>query len=101
MQTVRPSVEQVLRRVAQAYGLPVKDVRTGRRGQEGEARKVATYLVKRCCDLTLQETATRLGVGSYGTIAWACHQVRARRAADRRLRRQVERLEHELNQPKT
>jgi hypothetical protein len=29
------------------------------------------YLVKRCCDLTLQETATRFRVRSYGLVGWA------------------------------
>ena len=34
------------------------------------------YLVKRLCDLTLQETAAHFGVESYGVVARACAQVR-------------------------
>jgi len=40
----------------------------GVRGRENEARKVAMYLVKRCCDRTLPEIAEYFGIGSYSAV---------------------------------
>ena len=54
---VRPSVRQVLQRVATVFDVEVSAVTRGRRREANDARKVAMYLVKRLCDLTLQETA--------------------------------------------
>ncbi len=76
--------------VAKTYGTAIEALLWGRRGQENEGRKVAMYLVKRCCDLTLQETATRFRVGSYGLVVWACHGVKSKMEADDRFRRKVE-----------
>ncbi len=98
---VGPSVQQVLARVARHYGVKVSGLLQGRRGHASEARKVAMYLVQRLCDLTLAETAARFGRVSYGTVAWACHQVRTRGASDRRFQRQLQRIQNEVNQPKT
>ena len=50
------------------YGKGVEDLRTGRRGEENEGRKVAMYLMKRLCDMTLGEVAREFGVKSYGTV---------------------------------
>ena len=49
----------------------------GKRGQENEARKVAMYLVKRCCDRTLPEMAKDFGVGSNSTVSWSCRRDRS------------------------
>ncbi len=73
----------------------------GRRGLENETQKVAMYLVTRLCELTLAETAARFGGVSYGTVAWACHQVRTRAASDRHFQRQLQRIQSHVNQPKT
>jgi len=57
--------------VAQVYGKGVEDLRTSRRGEENEGRKIAMYLMKRLCDVTLGEVARELGVKSYRTVGWA------------------------------
>jgi hypothetical protein len=36
------------------------------------------YLLKRCCDRTLEETAELFGVRSYGTVGWASHGVQSK-----------------------
>ncbi|MGP0592469.1 hypothetical protein ACTRXD_07995 [Nitrospira sp. T9] len=51
------------------------------------------YLVKRLCDLTLQETAAHFGVESYGVVGWACAQVRAKQLSDSRFKKRVEQVE--------
>ena len=71
-----PLVRQALQQVATVFGVEVSTVKKGRRGEANQARQVAMYLVKRLCDLTLQETATHFGVESYGVVGWACAQVR-------------------------
>ena len=43
----------------------------GHRGKANKTRKVAMYLVKCLCNLTLQETATYFEMGSYGVLGWA------------------------------
>jgi Bacterial dnaA protein helix-turn-helix len=64
---------EIIRTVARMYKVEEAEVLRGNRGRENEARKVAMYLVRRCCDRTLEETAQVFGVGSYGTVGWASH----------------------------
>ena len=86
--------------VAKIYGSVIEALLWGQRGQENEGRKVAMYLVKRWCDLTLQETASRFRVGSYGLIAWACHGVQSKMLADDRFRRRIEDIQRRISQQK-
>jgi chromosomal replication initiation ATPase DnaA len=41
----------------------------GVRGKQNEARKVAMYLVRRCCDQTLPEIAEYFGTNGYATVS--------------------------------
>ncbi len=98
--TVRPSAERVLKEVAQVYGKAVDDLRTGRRGEENEGRKVAMYLMKRLCDMTLGEVAREFGVKSYGTVGWASHEINSKCEVNSKYHRQIENLETAICQPK-
>jgi len=98
--TVRPSAERVLKVGVQVYGKGVEGLRTGRRGEGNEGRKVAMYLLKRLCDLTLVEVAREFGVKSYGTVGWACHGIRLKCAVNSKFRRQIENLKTAICQPK-
>ncbi len=91
--TVRSSAERVLKVVAQVYGKGVDDLRTRRRGEDHAGRKVAMYLMKRLCDMTLGEAAREFGVKTYGTVGWACHGIGLKREANGKYRRQIEKLE--------
>ena len=82
------------------YGKGVEDLRTSRRGEENEGRKVAMYLMKRLCDMTLGEVARDFGVKSYGTVGWACHGISLKCEVDSKYRRQIENLETTICQPK-
>ncbi len=97
---IRPSADRVVGLVADTYGVAREDVIKGCRGKENEARKVAMYLVKRSCDLTLQEIAERFGVGSYGAVGWACHAIRSKTATNRRFKKKVECIEKDIYQQK-
>jgi len=90
-----------MQRVARVFGVPIETVRRGRRGQGQDARKVAMYLVRQLCDLTLPETAARFGVTSYGTVAWACHEIRKDVSQKGQLYRHVQTIERDFSQPKT
>jgi len=89
---VRPSVDKVLTAVAESYGVEVDDMLKGVRGRENEGRKVGMYLVKRLCDLTLNEVAQRFGVRSYGVVGWACKGIRKKIESNRAFKRKVERI---------
>ena len=98
--SLRPSVQQVIKAVANVFGVERSVLYQGRRGVANDARKIAMYLVKRLCDLTLQETASQFGVASYGSVGWACAHIRAKLAKDRQFRKQVAQLESKIRQPK-
>ena len=97
---VRPSVRQVLLGVATVFQVKVATLKTSRRGEANDTRKVAMYLVKRLCDLTLPETAREFGVTSYGAVGWACAQVRAKQSEDPRFKQRVDQVEALISQPK-
>jgi chromosomal replication initiation ATPase DnaA len=50
------------------------------------------YLVRRCCDRTLEETAKLFGVRSYGTVGWASHGVQSKVEGKRKFRDLVEKI---------
>ncbi len=82
------------------YGKGVEDLRISRRGEENEGRKVAMYLMKRLCDMTLGEVAREFGVKSYGTMGWAYHEISLKREVNSKYRRQIENLQTTICQPK-
>jgi len=86
--------------VARVYGKGVEDLRTGRREEENEGRKVAMYLMKRLCDMTLGKVAREFRVKSYGTVGWACHGISLKCEVSSKFRRQIENLKTAICQPK-
>jgi hypothetical protein len=92
--------EQVVRAVARLYRVQVEQVMKGKRGEENEPRKVAMYLVRRCCDRTLQETARLFGVGSYGAVGWACHGIEAQVQTEKKLRKRIDKITAAIYQQK-
>jgi chromosomal replication initiation ATPase DnaA len=55
----------------------------GVQGKENEARKVAMYLLRRCCDRTLPEIAEYFGTNGYATVSWNCRVVESRMVKER------------------
>jgi len=92
--------QAVIRRVARFYKLSLDDISWGCRGKGNEARKVAMYLVKRCCDQTLLQTAKIFNVGSYGVVGWACHGIQARVEKEKNFRDEVNRIVETISQQK-
>lgn len=84
--------ERVIGAVLRHYDVTREEILRGKRGQENEARKVAMYLVKRCCDRTLPETAEYFGTGSYSAVSWSCRGIESRIAKDKKLRNRIEKI---------
>ena len=74
------------------YRVTPEDVFRGIRGRENEARKVALYLIKRCCDRTLFEVAEYFGIGSYSTVSWSCRAVATWMSKEKNLKDRVKRI---------
>jgi len=62
--------------------------------------QTSAWLANLFRDLTLQETATQFGVTSYGAVGWACAQVRAKLAEDRKFRKRATQVEASIYQQK-
>ena len=91
--------QEIIRTVATMYKIEEEEeVLRGNRGRENEARKVAMYLVRRCCDRTLEETAKLFGVRSYGTVGWACHRVQSKVEGERAFRGRVQKIIQSIHQ---
>ena len=97
---VQCSPERVIGKVAEMYRIAKEQIIRGVRGKENEARKVAMYLVRRCCDQTLQETAGLFGLGSYGAVGWGCHGVQTKMEREKKFRDQIESIVVEICQQK-
>jgi hypothetical protein len=83
------------------YHMKRDDIFRGVRGQENEARKVAMYLVKRCCDRTLPEIAGHFGIASYATVSWNCRTIGLRIAKNKKFRDRIERITASISQHQT
>ena len=89
---VQAGPERVVNEVTRHYGLTRDAILVGQRGQENEARKVAMYLVRRCCDRTLPEVAMDFGVGSNSTVSWSCRVIEARMIKEKKFRDRIEKI---------
>jgi chromosomal replication initiation ATPase DnaA len=63
-------------------------------GGKGVARRgrLGMYIVKRLCDITLNEVARVFGVGSYGVVVWACNWVRVKMERDKGFGKKVDEI---------
>lgn len=98
---VQSGPERVVSEVARQYKVSRQEIFEGRRGQENEARKVAMYLVKRCCDRTLGEMAKYFRTGSYSTVSWSCRVIGAKMAKDEKLSYRIEKIAASIHQLQT
>jgi hypothetical protein len=89
--------ERVINEVVRRYKVAREEIFRGVRGRENEARKVALYLVKRCCDRTLPEIAEYFGIGNYSTVSWNCRAIESRMAKERKLRDRIEKIVASIN----
>jgi len=93
--------ERVIGEVARQYKVARGEIFRGIRGRENEARKVAMYVVKRCCDRTLAEMAQYFGVGNYSAVGWSCRAIESQMAKDKKLRDRIEKIIASIHQLQT
>jgi chromosomal replication initiation ATPase DnaA len=79
----------------------MRDRIRGVRGKENEARKVAMYLVKHCCDRTLPEIAKYFGTNGYATVSWNCRVVEFKMAKETKFKDQIEKITASISQRST
>ena len=89
---IQAGPEHVLREVMRRYKVTRDEILRSQRGRDNEARKVAMYLVKRCCDRTLSEIAEYFAAGGYSAVSWSCRAIDAKMAKEKKLRERIERL---------
>src|SRR5574341_1771622 len=89
---VQAGPERVIGEVARQYKVTREEILRGKRGRENQARKVAMYLVRRCCDRTLSEVAQYFGTVSYSAVSWSCRVIEYKMAKDKKTRDQIERI---------
>ncbi len=98
---VQAGPERVIGEVMRQYKVTREEIFQGKRGRENEARKVAMYLVKRCCDRTLPEMAEYFGIGSYSAVSWSCRAIESKIAKEKKLRDRIEKITTSIHQLKT
>jgi REP element-mobilizing transposase RayT len=89
---VQARPERVIHEVMGEYKVRREEIFRAVRGRENEARKVALYLIKRCCDRTLPEIADYFGIGNYSTVSWSCRTVAAQMAKEKNFRDRIEKI---------
>ena len=89
--------ERVINEVVRQYKVAREEIFHGVRGRQNEARKVALYLVKRCCDRTLAEMAEYFGIGNYSTVSWNCRAIESQMAKETKLRDRIEKIMVSIN----
>ncbi|HEX6176564.1 MAG TPA: transposase [Candidatus Binatia bacterium] len=95
---VQSAPDRVIQEVMDQYKVTREEIFSGVRGRQNEARKVALYLTKRCCDRTLPEISQYFGIGSYSTVSWSCRTVTARMSKETNFRDRVERIVMRISQ---
>jgi putative transposase len=100
-QALQTGPDRVINVVLGEYRIKRDDIFRGVRGQENEARKVAMYLVKRCCDRTLPEIAGYFGIGSYATVSWNCRAISLQMVKNKKFRDRIEKIAATIIQPQT
>ena len=87
-----------MRKIVEQYNVKREEVFRGVRGRENEAREVAMYLLKRCCDRTLAEIAEYFGTNGYASVSWNCRVVESKMAKERRFKDRIEKIAASINQ---
>ena len=93
--------EQVTREILRHYKIDREEIIRGVRGRENEGRKVAMYLLKRCCDRRLPEIAKYFGAGSYAAVSWNCRSIESKMAKEKKFRDWIEKIAASIHQLQT
>lgn len=95
--TCGPSLERVLEIVMSYYRAEVSDLKITRRGVWNEPRKVAMYLCRQMCGLSLIEIKEVFNVEAYTTVSMSNIKVRNKISVDRGFRKKIEKIKLIIN----
>ena len=77
------TIEKIVMDVSKVYNVSVTDIRGKSRKQEvAEARKLAMYIVKEICGLTMEEIGKEFGGRDHSTVVYSIGQVAQRLKTD-------------------
>jgi len=91
-----PEAATVKDRVCRLYGVREEDLLVSKKGMSNEARNVAIYLQRQLGGSKLEEIGEEFGIGSYSTVSTIIERTKKEVIKNRRLRRRIEQLRHEL-----
>ncbi|MFQ5661408.1 MAG: helix-turn-helix domain-containing protein [Gammaproteobacteria bacterium] len=94
----RPSVEQVIARVANAYGCDEEAIKQTARGKgkKNTVRWIAMYLSQEVCGETLAHIAEAFHVGHYSTVNQTIGRLKREMARDKKLNKSINMLSQDL-----
>ncbi len=91
------TVENIMKGVAEHFGIKVADMKTKKRTKEiALPRQVAMYLSRELTDVSLSDIGKNVGGKDHATVIYACKQIADRRAADEDFDRMLESLAEKL-----
>lgn len=95
--SVKVAMDDVIRQVANAYGLKISDIRGQRRHRTvALPRQVAMYICRESLGLSFPEIADRFGGKNHTTVIAACRKIRELMKKDLSLLSTIERLTNQL-----
>jgi putative transposase len=87
-----PEVDEIKRAVCEFYGVAEAELLVSRRGSFNEARNVAICLARRLRRDRLKEIGEEFQMNTYSSVSSVIERVKVALAADKGLRRRVERI---------
>lgn len=98
---VRPPLEKILTTVSRKFGVSLKRLVEGQRGDSNIERKAALWALRELGDYTHRQIAQIVGLGSEKTVGWACQEIGKRLLKDRRLAARLKAVQQAIGQPET
>ena len=89
-------IQEIVRAAARVYGKRVEELGNKRRGYDNEARAMAMYLCRSLGGYKLTEIGKVLGLEKYSSVSSACLAMKERIDKEKRLARQVRKVEELL-----
>ena len=91
-----PETEKIKEMVCRSYGVKDEDILFSKRGMRNEARNIAIYLLRQLRGSKLDEIGSEFGLRNYSTVSTIIERTKNRVASDRRLKKRIEKLKHDL-----
>ena len=85
------TIEKILEEVSRSYGVSAADVKGKKRTQNiAEARKMAMYIVRQVCELSMEDIGKEFGGRDHSTVVYSISNVEEKMAKDSFYRGNIE-----------